>query len=55
MHRYVAAAIKAAGIKGAGIDAFLIEAGLIVQAFGVLRAFWDRFCGTVRKLNLVVR
>jgi len=55
MHRYVTATVKTAGVESAGIDALLIEAGLVVRALGVLRALWNRFYGTVRKLNLVAR
>lgn len=52
VHYYVAATVKATGIQSTRIDTLLVEASLVVRAFSILSALWDRFCGHIIKLIL---
>lgn len=44
MYYHVTATIKTARIESARIDTLLIETSLVIRAFGILDAFWNRFC-----------
>lgn len=53
MHYHVAATIKTARIESARIDALLIETSLVIRAFGILGAFWNRFCKHVIETSIL--